>query len=112
MTVPVPAHDGGLDVSEVAVVGTPAGDREVGAETYDALAIPTEGDERERLWPIVKAAYPFFADHEAATERVIPVVAISRATAGATVRLAAASPPTRPPWCRDGEAAVAALPRW
>jgi deazaflavin-dependent oxidoreductase (nitroreductase family) len=51
---------------------------EVGAETYQARAIPTEGEERERLWAEIRAAYPFFADHEARTERVIPVVAISR----------------------------------
>jgi hypothetical protein len=34
----------------------------VATETYDALAIPTEGDERDRLWATIKAAYPFFAD--------------------------------------------------
>jgi deazaflavin-dependent oxidoreductase (nitroreductase family) len=60
------------------LVANPRVTVEVGAQTYDALAIPTEGDERERLWALIKSAYPFFADHEAATERVIPVVAISR----------------------------------
>jgi deazaflavin-dependent oxidoreductase (nitroreductase family) len=51
---------------------------EVGDETYDALATPTEGGERERLWSMLKTTYPFFADHEAGTERVIPVVTVSR----------------------------------
>jgi deazaflavin-dependent oxidoreductase (nitroreductase family) len=52
---------------------------EVGDETYDALAVPTEGEERERLWSMLKQTYPFLADHEARTEREIPVVAVTRA---------------------------------
>jgi deazaflavin-dependent oxidoreductase (nitroreductase family) len=59
------------------LVANPRVTVEVGAESYDALAVPTEGDEREGLWATIKATYPFFADHEAATERVIPVVAIN-----------------------------------
>ncbi|PXX65510.1 deazaflavin-dependent oxidoreductase (nitroreductase family) [Nocardia tenerifensis] len=51
---------------------------EVGEETYDALAIPLEGDEHERVWTMLKREYPFFADHETKTERVIPVVALTR----------------------------------
>lgn len=60
------------------LVANPKVTVEVGAETYDALAIPIEGDDRERAWPTITAAYPEFADHEAATDRVIPVVALSR----------------------------------
>jgi deazaflavin-dependent oxidoreductase (nitroreductase family) len=52
---------------------------EVGAETYEAMAVPATGDERERLWSTLKEAYPFFAEHEAATDRVIPVVVVTRA---------------------------------
>ncbi len=52
---------------------------EVGAETYEATAVPATGDERERLWSTLKETYPFFADHEAATDRVIPVVVVTRA---------------------------------
>jgi hypothetical protein len=51
------------------VVANPRVTVEVGAETYGTLAIPTDCDERERLWAMVKGAYPFFADHEAATAR-------------------------------------------
>jgi hypothetical protein len=29
------------------------------------------------VWTMIKSAYPFFADHEAKTERTIPVVAIT-----------------------------------
>lgn len=51
---------------------------EVEAETYDALAVPTEGEDRKRARATIKAAYPYFADHQAATDRLIPVVALSR----------------------------------
>lgn len=52
---------------------------EVGDETYEATAVPATGDERERLWTMLKETYPFFADHESATDRVIPVVVVTRA---------------------------------
>ncbi|WP_280308918.1 nitroreductase family deazaflavin-dependent oxidoreductase [Nocardia abscessus] len=52
---------------------------EVGAETYPALAIPLTGEDRARTWAMLKNTYPFFAEHETATSRVIPVVALTRA---------------------------------
>jgi deazaflavin-dependent oxidoreductase (nitroreductase family) len=52
---------------------------EVGDESYDAVATPTEGEERERLWTMLKDHYPFFAGHEAMTSRTIPVVTLTRA---------------------------------
>lgn len=52
---------------------------EIGDETYPALAAATEGADRERVWAELKEAYPFFADHEKATDRTIPVVALTRA---------------------------------
>jgi deazaflavin-dependent oxidoreductase (nitroreductase family) len=52
---------------------------ELGDERYAALATPTTGAERERLWAELKQRYPFFADHEAGTDREIPVVALTRA---------------------------------
>ena len=51
---------------------------EVGPETYDATAVVTEGDERERLWRMIVGQYPFFADHQAKISRQIPVVALER----------------------------------
>jgi deazaflavin-dependent oxidoreductase (nitroreductase family) len=50
---------------------------EVGDTTYGTVATPLEGEERTRVWTVLKQTYPFFADHEAKTERVIPVVALS-----------------------------------
>lgn len=52
---------------------------EIGDESYAAVAAPTEGADRERAWTMLKQTYPFFADHERATERTIPVVALTRA---------------------------------
>jgi deazaflavin-dependent oxidoreductase (nitroreductase family) len=51
---------------------------EVGDDSYDALATPLEGAEREEVWTMIKANYPFFADHETKTTRAIPVVALTR----------------------------------
>lgn len=52
---------------------------EVGDETYDATATPIDGPERAPVWAMLTQQYPFFADHEAATDRTIPVVALTRA---------------------------------
>ncbi len=51
---------------------------EVGSETYDAIAIVTEGEERQRLWNRIVESYPFFTDHQAKVTRQIPVIALSR----------------------------------
>jgi deazaflavin-dependent oxidoreductase (nitroreductase family) len=50
---------------------------EIGDKTYPAIATPIEGAERERVWTTLKETYPFFADHEKATTRTIPVVALT-----------------------------------
>ena len=50
---------------------------EIGDERFDAIATALEGSERERLWTMLKQNYPFFAEHEAKTSRVIPVVALT-----------------------------------
>ena len=51
---------------------------EVGAEAYDATAVVTTGEERERLFASIVERYPFFADHQARISRTIPVVALVR----------------------------------
>jgi deazaflavin-dependent oxidoreductase (nitroreductase family) len=51
---------------------------EVGPETYEATAVVTTGEERERLFAKTLVDYPFFADHEAKAGRQIPVVALIR----------------------------------
>jgi deazaflavin-dependent oxidoreductase (nitroreductase family) len=52
---------------------------EVGDEVYEARAVVTAGDERERLFARTVEDYPFFAEHQAKITRQIPVVALERA---------------------------------
>jgi deazaflavin-dependent oxidoreductase (nitroreductase family) len=49
---------------------------EVGIQLIPVTARVAEGDERERLWEAQKEAAPQFADYEAKTDRVIPVVVL------------------------------------
>jgi deazaflavin-dependent oxidoreductase (nitroreductase family) len=60
------------------LVANPRVTVEVGADTYEALATPLAGAERDEVWAMIKETYPFFADHEAKTTRTIPVVALTR----------------------------------
>jgi deazaflavin-dependent oxidoreductase (nitroreductase family) len=52
---------------------------EVGTETYDVDATFTSGKERDELYARQKAIWPGFAEYEAKTTRIIPVVALKRA---------------------------------
>lgn len=51
---------------------------EVGDETFTARATTATGEERARLWAALVAGFPFFADHQAKTEREIPLVLLER----------------------------------
>ncbi|MFI9405406.1 nitroreductase family deazaflavin-dependent oxidoreductase [Nocardia sp. NPDC052316] len=60
------------------LVAEPAVTVEIGDETYPAIAAPFEGEEYDRVWTMLKQAYPFFAEHETKTDRTIPVIALTR----------------------------------
>ena len=63
---------------DLNLVADPRVTVEVGDESYPAIATPTEGADRDRVWTLLKQTYPFFADHEVkAAPRVIPVVALT-----------------------------------
>jgi deazaflavin-dependent oxidoreductase (nitroreductase family) len=49
---------------------------EVGTTTVRARARVTDGEERDALWALQVAARPQFADYEASTDRVIPVIVL------------------------------------
>ena len=51
---------------------------ELGPDTVALRARVAEGDERERIWSRQKEVMPGFADYEAKTPRVIPVVILER----------------------------------
>ena len=50
---------------------------EVGTDTYEATATPVDQAERDRLYPTVVERMPGFADYEARTTRVIPIVRLT-----------------------------------
>lgn len=51
------------------------------ADLYEATAIPIDGPERDRLWDtVVLAKSPQFADYQAKTERLLPLVRLVAAT--------------------------------
>jgi deazaflavin-dependent oxidoreductase (nitroreductase family) len=51
---------------------------ELGPDTVPMRARVAEGEERERIWTRQKQVMPGFADYEANTTRVIPVVILER----------------------------------
>lgn len=51
---------------------------EVGDETVDVVASVLEGADRQRIFDAQVARMPGFADYQAGTDRVIPVVALDR----------------------------------
>ncbi|GGQ30087.1 nitroreductase/quinone reductase family protein [Streptosporangium pseudovulgare] len=51
---------------------------EVGAETYWAIAVPAEGEERDRLFEHAVRAAPGYADYQARVDRRLPVVMLRR----------------------------------
>jgi len=51
---------------------------EIGAESYDATAVPLQGEDRREVFARIVASYPFFADHQAKVHREIPVVELHR----------------------------------
>ncbi|MET7358600.1 nitroreductase/quinone reductase family protein [Streptomyces sp. NPDC005562] len=51
---------------------------ELGTDTFEAIAVPTEGERRERLFDRVVAATPGYGDYQERTSRVLPVVVLER----------------------------------
>jgi deazaflavin-dependent oxidoreductase (nitroreductase family) len=51
---------------------------ELGAETYQALAVAIEGPERERLYAAVASRVPTFAGYQRRTDREIPIFDLRR----------------------------------
>ena len=58
------------------VVANPGTEVEVGTETVRVRARVASGAERDRIWTRQKQDYPQFAEYEAKTARVIPVIVL------------------------------------
>jgi deazaflavin-dependent oxidoreductase (nitroreductase family) len=52
---------------------------EVGTETFEGVALPVVGDERDRLYTLQGELVPAYAEYQRKTSRAIPVVALHRA---------------------------------
>jgi deazaflavin-dependent oxidoreductase (nitroreductase family) len=59
------------------LVAEPRATIEVGTDEIEVSARRAEEDERKRLWTMITAANPAFADYEQKTTRTIPVVILS-----------------------------------
>lgn len=60
------------------LTATPRVSVELGTELFDATAKNVEGDERGRIYAIQAQRFPGFAEYEAKTTRIIPVVELIR----------------------------------
>ncbi len=58
------------------LVANPETTIEIGTETRSVRARVAEGDERTRIWEAQKVERPQFAEYEAKTDRLIPVVVL------------------------------------
>ena len=61
------------------LVANPEVTVEVGTETYAASALPLEGTDRDRIFGEQAGRYKGFAEYQAKTDRVIPVVELKPA---------------------------------
>ncbi|KJK58688.1 nitroreductase/quinone reductase family protein [Saccharothrix sp. ST-888] len=55
---------------------------ETGTEVFDAIAVPAEGARRDRLFRHAVSVAPGYADYQARTTRVLPVVVLERPDPG------------------------------
>jgi deazaflavin-dependent oxidoreductase (nitroreductase family) len=51
---------------------------QVGADVFAAVARTADGQEKERLWPVMATIWPDFDDYRKKTDRDIPVVLLER----------------------------------
>jgi deazaflavin-dependent oxidoreductase (nitroreductase family) len=75
------ASKGGADTHPdwyLNLVAAPTAHIEVGTESFDVQVTDLQGEERDRLYAAQAEVMPNFAEYQAKTERVIPVIALSR----------------------------------
>ncbi|MCB8901448.1 MULTISPECIES: nitroreductase/quinone reductase family protein [unclassified Streptomyces] len=75
-------HNLSADPYVTVELGTPEGT----VERFGATAVVTEGEERDRLYAEQAGRDPGFAAYQAATDRIIPVVALHRVDLGDPAR--------------------------
>jgi deazaflavin-dependent oxidoreductase (nitroreductase family) len=60
------------------LIAAPTAHIEVGTESFNVRVTELQGEERDRLYAAQAELMPNFAEYQASTKRVIPVVALSR----------------------------------
>ncbi|MEU5687265.1 nitroreductase family deazaflavin-dependent oxidoreductase [Streptomyces venezuelae] len=60
------------------VLAHPTVNVELGTETFEAVAVPAEGERRDRLFARIVAADPGYGEYQKRTDRVLPVVVLER----------------------------------
>ena len=60
------------------LAANPLTEAEIGTKTVRINARVAEGEERDRIWDRQKRDYPMFAEYEAKTSRIIPVIVLER----------------------------------
>jgi deazaflavin-dependent oxidoreductase (nitroreductase family) len=60
------------------LVANPDVEVELGTQSFPARASVLAGEERERVWAQAAQGFPFLNDHQARTQREIPVIALER----------------------------------
>ena len=60
------------------LVANPEVEVEVGSERFKAVATVAEDPERTRLYDKMAGLYPVFAEYKTKTERIIPVIVLTR----------------------------------
>ncbi len=79
--VVVASKGGALDDPQwyTNLVAEPNVQVQVLADRYDGVARPASAEQKARLWPVMTELWPSYDDYQAATDRDIPVVVVSRA---------------------------------
>ncbi|MFI0979863.1 nitroreductase/quinone reductase family protein [Streptomyces sp. NPDC021093] len=65
------------------VLAHPAVEVEVGTSSFGAVAVPAEGEHRDRLFERIVRTAPGYADYQKQTSRTLPVVVLERTEYGA-----------------------------
>jgi deazaflavin-dependent oxidoreductase (nitroreductase family) len=61
------------------LLATPHVTVEVGTETFEVDAVEITGEDRELLWKRIVERMPGFGEYEKNTDRIIPLIALTRA---------------------------------
>jgi deazaflavin-dependent oxidoreductase (nitroreductase family) len=75
------ASKGGADTHPdwyLNLVAAPTAHIEVGTESFDVQVTELQGEEHDRLYAAQAEIAPNFAEYQAKTKRIIPVIALSR----------------------------------